>query len=41
VPATSAARGAEAISLRDLRALKEQADRLGGTKLRELAEPVS
>jgi hypothetical protein len=41
VPASSAARGAAAISLRDLRALKELADRLGGTRLREIAELVS
>jgi hypothetical protein len=40
-PAPSAARGEAAISLRDLRALKELADRLGGAKLRELAELVS
>jgi hypothetical protein len=41
VPASSAARGGPAISLRDLRALKELADRIGGTRLRELAELVS
>src|SRR5437660_1560452 len=40
-PASPPARGAGAISLRDLRALKELADRIGGTKLRELAELVS
>ena len=41
VPASSAAPGAATISLRDLRALKELADRLGGTRLREIAELVS
>ena len=40
-PAPSAARGEATITLRDLRALKELADRLGGAKLRELAELVS
>jgi hypothetical protein len=39
--ASATARGAAAISLRDLRALKELADRIGGTKLREIAELVS
>jgi hypothetical protein len=39
--ASSAARGAATISLRDLRALKELADRIGGTRLREIAELVT
>jgi hypothetical protein len=39
--ASSAAQGEAAITLRDLRALKELAGRLGGAKLRELAELVS
>jgi hypothetical protein len=39
--ASSTARGGAAISLRDLRALKELADRIGGSRLRELAELVS
>jgi hypothetical protein len=40
-PASSAARREATISLRDLRALKELADRIGGTRLREIAELVS
>jgi hypothetical protein len=40
-PASPAARGEATIRLRDLRALKELADRIGGTRLRELAELVS
>jgi hypothetical protein len=40
-PASGAARSEAAITLRDLRALKELAGWIGGAKLRELAELVS